>query len=420
MKARQAREPSSPQASGPSRASRSSRFARLTTRSRPPLQPPIRKLLIFVSALVFTDTIFFTALTPLLPHYVHAVGLSKAGAGVLVAAYPFGTLLAALPSGVLVARLGAKRAVLIGLLLMSASTLVFGWSNSAVALDAARFVQGLGGSCIWGAAMAWLASAAPTERRGELLGTALGAAVGGALFGPVVGAVADRIGTGPAFSAAAIIGAALIVANFTMPAPLRAESQGLAAAFGSVRDRGVALALWLTTIAGLAFGVLDVLAPLRLNALGATPVVIGATFLASAALETGMSPLSGRLSDRRGWYFPIRISLVAGAAVSLLAPVLSPAPVLIAMLVIGMPAFGTLFAPASAMLSDAAHKLDLHQGLAFGLANLAWAAGQTIAASASGAIAQATTDLVPYAMLAAVCLASFFATLRRREEKKSQ
>ena len=69
--------------------------------------------------------------------------------------------------------------------------------------------------------MAWLASAAPAERRGELLGTALGAAVGGALFGPVVGAIADQVGTGPAFSAAAVIGAILIVANFAMPAPQR-------------------------------------------------------------------------------------------------------------------------------------------------------------------------------------------------------
>src|SRR5262249_30202774 len=148
--------------------------------------------------------------------------------------------------------------------------------------------------------------------------------------------------------------------------------------------------------------------------LGATPIVIGATFLASAAIETGLSPLAGRLSDRRGRYFPVRISLLSGVAVSLLAPVLSPAAVLIAMLVIGMPAFGTLFAPSSAMLSDAAHRLELHQGLAFGLANLAWAAGQTIAASASGAIAQATTDVVPYALLAATCLATFLATLRSR------
>src|SRR6266567_3338042 len=82
---------------GQTMARQSAQPPRSSPRSR--LEPRIRRLLLFVSALVFTDTIFFTALTPLLPHYVHAVGLSKAGAGVLVAAYPFGTLAAALPAG---------------------------------------------------------------------------------------------------------------------------------------------------------------------------------------------------------------------------------------------------------------------------------------------------------------------------------
>ena len=49
-------------------------------------------LLAFICALVLVDTTFYTALTPLLPYYVHAAGLTKAGAGVLVSAYSLGTL----------------------------------------------------------------------------------------------------------------------------------------------------------------------------------------------------------------------------------------------------------------------------------------------------------------------------------------
>jgi hypothetical protein len=46
--------------------------------------------------------------------------------------------------------------------------------------------------------------------------------------------------------------------------------------------------------------------------------------------------------------------------------------------------------------------------VAFGLGNLAWAARQAIAAAGSGALAQVTSDLVPYLLLTAVCLATLF------------
>ena len=64
--------------------------------------------------------------------------------------------------------------------------------------------------------MAWLASVAPPARRGEFIGSAMGAAVGGALLGPVVGAVASHLGTGPAFSAAAVAGGLLMIAAFAV------------------------------------------------------------------------------------------------------------------------------------------------------------------------------------------------------------
>ncbi|HTU07688.1 MAG TPA: MFS transporter [Trebonia sp.] len=366
-------------------------------------------------ALVLVDTVFFSALTPLLPHYTRVAGLSKAGAGVLVAAYPAGTLVGSLPGGLLVARLGDRLVAVLGLALMSAATLAFGWTSNPAMLDGARFVQGVAGACTWAAGLAWLSTAAPEERRGELLGTALGSAVVGALFGPVVGAVANQIGTGPAFSAASVAGAALMLAAFAVPAPRTPPGrQGLRAAWPALRDRRLRMGMWLMALAGIAFGVVDVLAPLRLNELGASGTVIAATFLGGAVLESGLSPLAGRLSDRFGAVRPVVVALAVGAVFGVLVPLPGTVAGLSAILIVGTPFFGSLYAPAAALASEGAHDHQLNHGIAFALTNLTWAAGQAVAASASGALAEATSDAVPYVLLVIACLATLASQLRAR------
>jgi MFS family permease len=171
----------------------------------------MRRLVLFVACIVFTDTMFYAAITPLLPELSDKYDLTKTGAGILAATYPAGTLLGSIPGGWMASRFGVRPTVLAGLALLVGASLTFAVADSIVVLDIARFAQGLGGAASWAGAFGWLIGAAPRERRGELIGTAIAAAVGGALFGPVLGAAADELGQGPVFGAVGVAGVGLMV-----------------------------------------------------------------------------------------------------------------------------------------------------------------------------------------------------------------
>src|SRR2546429_1749820 len=116
----------------------------------------MRRLLLLVSAIMLADTLFYAALTPLLPHYADTLGLSKTGAGVLTAAFGVGTLAGSIPAGMLAPRPGPKPVALLRPALLRAASLAFGVGHSIAILDPARLFHGLRGACPRTGAPAWL------------------------------------------------------------------------------------------------------------------------------------------------------------------------------------------------------------------------------------------------------------------------
>jgi MFS family permease len=365
----------------------------------------VRRLLFLVCCVVFVETMLYSALVPLLPGYAHEFGLSKTAAGVLVGAYAAGAVLGALPGGIAAAKYGPRRALLFGLAIMGAASLAFGFAGDAWTLGLARLAQGLGGSLAWAGALTWLIAGTPRERRGEMLGTAIGSAIFGALLGPAVGALAHHVGPRPVFVGLAGLSVVLGAFAVRLP-PADAEPPRRGAVARAVREPQVLGALWLMTIPALVFGVVGVLAPLALDEAGWTAAAIAIAWIASAAIEMVIAPLIGRVSDRRGRLLPLRVSLAGAVAVLVAFSVADRPAAVVPVLILSGVTFGAFWAPAMALLADAAERIGLAQGLAFGLMNAAWGAGNAIGPSIGGALADAGGDVLPYSVAALLCAAT--------------
>ena len=369
----------------------------------------MRRLLALVSVVVFVDAMLFGALAPLIPGYADEYGLSKTGAGLLVAAFGAGALLGGIPGGLAAARWGPKAAVVAGLALLAVSSFAFAVAEGPWALGLARLVQGFSSTTTWAGALAWLTVATPRARRGELIGTAFGAAVFGAILGPMFGAVADAVSVRLSFGAVGVAAGALAAWAATRPG-VQPEPKAAGALARALADRSFLAGLWLNTLPAWLFGTLVVLVPLQLDDGGFTPFAVGAVFLAAGLIETVVNPLLGRFSDRRGRLLPIRIALAASVAVALaFTAARDPYPVA-ALTILAAITWGAFYTPGMALVSDRSESAGLAQSLGFGIMNTAWALGNMTGPALAGVVAETAGDAVPYALAAALCLLTLAAT----------
>jgi predicted MFS family arabinose efflux permease len=238
------------------------------------------------------------------------------------------------------------------------------------------------------------------------------------LLGPVLGGAATLLSPEAVFSAVAVVAAGLAAWAWTMPGVEPEPSPGIGAMLRALGRPAVLIGFWVITLPALFSGVVEVLVPLRLDDLGAAGTTIGLVFLLSAAVEAVVSPIAGRFSDRAGRLAPIRVGLTGAVIMAIVLPLPGTVVLVGLCMTLAYVALAGFWAPGMALLSDAAEDAGLDLALAFAISNLAWAVGHVFGAGVGGALADATSDKVPYAVLAVLCATTLAGlTLSRRRQE---
>ncbi|HEX9118700.1 MAG TPA: MFS transporter [Anaerolineae bacterium] len=189
--------------------------------------------LLSIFLIVFVNLLGFGIIIPLLPFYADHAGASPFAVGSLFAAYSICQLLATPWLGALSDRYGRRPILLLSLAGTVISFALLALANSLWLLFAARIIDGLSGGNI-STARAYISDVTPPEGRARAFGM-IGAAFGlGFIFGPALGGLLGQFSfAAPAWAAAGLAFAAMLLTWFWLPESRRAGPAGSAATAGA-------------------------------------------------------------------------------------------------------------------------------------------------------------------------------------------
>jgi predicted MFS family arabinose efflux permease len=386
----------------------------------------LRRIQLAVALSLFMDAALYVAVVPLLPYYADHFGLSKLGAGVVLAAYPAFVLATSLPIGALAGRVGGRRVVLGGSWLFVLSTVVFALAPNALVLALARSVQGVASAASWSAGISWLTANAAPEERGAMVGRAMSAVSAGAIAGPAIGALGGATSPRLAFLLTALLALVGVAAAWRAPggAPPDVQPRLREAVRRAVGHPLIVAAMAFAAVDSIAAASVELLAPLALGREGYSATAIGAALLLGSAAGIASGFAAGRIMARFG---ARATGIAAGAtlvAITLAFAASPPAGVMLVLFVVLGPQFTILMAALYALAADGADVSGAGHGVANALIGLTWAAGWVVGPVAAGAVARAFGDPPAYVLsaLGAACLVAFAAaaSLRGRADITAQ
>jgi MFS transporter, DHA1 family, multidrug resistance protein len=328
--------------------------------------PLLRELPIEVTALsliAFFVALGFGIVAPVIPMFASEFGVSALAASSVISVFAFTRLIAAPPAGAMVNRIGERRVLSWGLIIVSVSSALAGLSQNFTQLLILRGLGGFGSTMFTVAAMALLIRIVPAELRGRAASAWSGGFLIGGLAGPAVGGIFVALSLrSPFFIYAITLLAASAVSwkHLSKAHLLENANESTESALKistALRSPAYLSALGTNFNVGLVrFGVLNALIPLMvIQLLDLSPAVASIAFLVSSVSQATLLVYAGRLTDSHGR----RISMILGnsftvVGLTVLAFTQSPLLLILAMILMGL-AGSFLSSAPTAVVGDVTH-----------------------------------------------------------------
>lgn len=308
-----------------------------------------------------------------LPAYAAQVGVGVAMIGLLIAAYDAAEVVAKPMFGALADRRGMKQTMLVGIALFVVASLAYLWVDPRFLL-LIRFLQGVGAAALSAVSLALVGTYA-VENRGRAYGIYNGIKGAGYVVSPIIGgAIVLKANFSMIFVAAAAIGALAFVLSLFLPKPtvdtkphLKDDDDGIGLSGLLAVFRQSSLWPWyIVTVVNMFFvGILFGFLPVRVYALGYSPVINGVILTAVSASYLLIQPLAGALADRVNPALTIRVGLLLAGACVIFIPFVTAWLLFVVAILAGI-GVGTVWTNTDALVSKQAQagKLGATMGVA--------------------------------------------------------
>jgi MFS family permease len=309
-----------------------------------------------------------------LPAYAAQVGIGVAMIGLLIAAYDAAEVVAKPVFGAIADRRGMKQTMLAGIAVFVLASVAYLWVDPRLLL-LIRFLQGIGAAALSAVSLALVAAYTTDERRGRAYGIYNAIKGAGYVVSPIVcGAIVLKSNFSMIFVAAAAIGVVAFMLSLLLPKP-KAETKtrldddddgiGLSGLMATFRQSS----LWpwyVVTVINMFFvGILFGFLPVRVYALGYSPLVNGLLLTAVSASYLLIQPIAGAMADRVKPALTIRVGLFLAGACVILTPFVTGWLLFVVAILAGI-GVGTVWTNTDALVSQQAQagKLGATMGVA--------------------------------------------------------